>query len=89
MKKYKHDVKIELEEINKFLKLNKNTQKLITLLKFNNYNIKIISDIIKNLQNKYTNINIFRAYKLEYPEEYKINILKIKYYENNSYSSMI
>ena len=89
MKKYKCDVKIELEEINKFLKLNKSTQKLITLLKFNNYNIKIISDIIKNLQNKHTNINIFRAYKLEYPEEYKNNILKIKYYENNSYSSMI
>lgn len=89
MKTYKQDVIIELEEINKFSKLNKNTQKLITLLKFNNYNIKIIGDIIKNLQDKYTNINIFSAYKLEYPEEYKINILKIKYYENTSYSSII
>ena len=89
MKTYKQDVIIELEEINKFSKLNKNTQKLITLLKFNDYNIKIIDYIIKNLQDKYTNINIFSAYKLEYPEEYKINILKIKYYKNTSYSSII
>tara|TARA_B110001454_G_C12571623_1_gene372133 strand:+ start:479 stop:751 length:273 start_codon:yes stop_codon:yes gene_type:complete len=89
LNKHKQNTIIELEEIKQFSKLDKYTQKLTTLLKFNDYEPEIISTIIQKLQQKYSNINVFKAYKLDYPEEYKTNIIQIKYYTNTSYSSMI